>query len=59
MKPKSPVNRAIVISNFYNTNPVYYWEATKSEKIKEKLHKDRVIKEVAEIVVMMGLFNQW
>ena len=52
-------NKATVISNFYNTNPIYYWEATKLQRTKEKLHKERVIKEVTEIVIVMGLFNQW
>ena len=51
-------NKATVISNFYNTNPVYYWEATQSEKTKENLHKERIIKEVTEIVLAMELFNQ-
>ena len=48
-------NRAKVIGNFYNLNPVYPNSATKEQKEDEKRLKERCIDEVSSMLVMTGM----
>ena len=50
-------NKATVIGDFYNLNPVYSDNATKAEKDKEKQLKDRVIEDVSMVLISNGMVD--